>query len=75
MKDIVDVLAGCKVVFSEEFKKIINDLPIQDWLWYNKETVFEVKEAVDGKASIKGLHCLGFRPFNYFTKVQCKDSQ
>jgi hypothetical protein len=58
---LVDVVSGTKLRFSEDFKKLINELPIQDWLWYIQNDEFEVKEVVDGKISIKGLHCLGFR--------------
>jgi len=68
-KNITDVSVGDKVVFSEEFKKLINELSIQDWLWYIQNDEFEVKEVVDGGLSIKGLHCLGFRTFNHFVKI------
>lgn len=63
---LADVVKGDKVVFSEEFKKEILALEIEDWLFYIKDQVFEVKEVVDGKISIKGLHCLGFRTFSHF---------
>jgi hypothetical protein len=58
---LADVVSITKLRFSEDFKKLINELPIQDWLWYIQNDEFEVKEVVDGKISIKGLHCLGFR--------------
>jgi len=61
-----DVVSGDKVVFSEEFKKLINELPEQDWLWYIQNKEFEVKEVIDDKISIKGLHVLGFRTFWHF---------
>ena len=48
------------------YKKLINELPEQDWLWYIQNNEFEVKEVLDGKISIKGLHCLGFRTFSHF---------
>lgn len=60
------VVTGDKVKFSEEFKKEILALEIEDWLFYIKDQVFEVKEVIDGKISIKGLHCLGFRTFSHF---------
>ncbi len=63
---LADVIAGDNVVFSEEFKKEILALEIEDWLFYIKDQVFEAKEVVDGKISIKGLHCLGFRTFSHF---------
>ena len=63
---LADVASGDKVVFSEEFKKEILALEIEDWLFYIKDRVFEVKEVLDGKISIKGLHCLGFRTFSHF---------
>lgn len=63
---LADVVSGTKLRFSEEFKKLINELPEQDWLWYIQNKEFEVKEVIDGKISIKGLHCLGFRTFWHF---------
>lgn len=58
---LADVVSGTKLRFSEDFKKYINNLPIQDWLWYIQNDEFEVKEVIEGKISIKGLHCLGFK--------------
>lgn len=60
------VKSGDSVVFSEEFKKIINDLPEKDWLWYIRNNTFEVDKVIDNKISIKGLHLLGFRALWYF---------
>ena len=58
---LADVVSGTKLRFSDDFKKLINELPVQYWLWYIQNDEFEVKEVIDGKISIKGLHCLGFR--------------
>jgi hypothetical protein len=63
---LCDFVSGDKVVFSPEFKKIINELPEQDWLWYIQNNEFEVKEVVGWKISIKGLHVLGFIEFWHF---------
>ncbi len=68
---LTSVSPGTKLRFSENFKKLINDLPERDWLWYIQNNEFEVKEVVDGKISIKGLHSLGFRTPWHFNICQC----
>jgi len=63
---LADVKVGSKVRFNKEFKQLIVDLPVRDWLFYIKDDEFEVKEVKEDTISINGLHVLGFRPLSIF---------